>query len=426
MTTTTTRMMDCLCEHFRSRAHDNLHSRQSANGHGRVNLDAVEEYRAAPHPRPARAKPCPRGGEDLATPWHTCVCVRVNASPPTLQSKVQTSLPSLPRRIPALPSKQGRRPRVPAHVAMTSPSGKIMPTFETSQKGRLVWTMDLHKAFVVAVDNLGLEHARPQAILRLMTGQGQYMNGLTSEHIKSHLQKYRQNQRRHNTDGKTASEGVEGRTACFDDKRDRWMISKSSFGSKSLSDTCANAMIKTTSTPRLVWTNDLHACFVQAVQTLGVDTCRPQVVQRLMNVDGLTTEHIKSHLQKYRASLRQQEARSDASAPRKHKWHNRNLPNTCQRTPVDPNFEVPGAAESKNENHPKGRKATTSFASNKRPRSSQGCIRRVNTDSGDSVSGTLPLPNATQASANPMFFGIPDESVAEWLVNLRHTERRYV
>jgi SHAQKYF class myb-like DNA-binding protein len=55
---------------------------------------------------------------------------------------------------------------------------------------------------------------------------------------------------------------------------------------------------------RLVWTPQLHERFVKAVNLIGVDQAMPKILVSLMNVEGLTPEHVKSHLQKYRRNLR--------------------------------------------------------------------------------------------------------------------------
>ncbi|KAJ6794281.1 two-component response regulator ARR1-like [Iris pallida] len=54
------------------------------------------------------------------------------------------------------------------------------------KKSRVVWAVDLHKKFVAAVEQLGVDKAVPKKILELMNDPD-----LTREKIASHLQKYR-------------------------------------------------------------------------------------------------------------------------------------------------------------------------------------------------------------------------------------------
>ncbi|XP_057447698.1 two-component response regulator ARR12-like [Lotus japonicus] len=55
---------------------------------------------------------------------------------------------------------------------------------------------------------------------------------------------------------------------------------------------------------RLVWTTDLHSKFVAAVQQLGFDRAVPKKILKLMNVEGLSKQHVASHLQKFKLSLK--------------------------------------------------------------------------------------------------------------------------
>ncbi|KAJ4826057.1 hypothetical protein Tsubulata_048120 [Turnera subulata] len=56
----------------------------------------------------------------------------------------------------------------------------------SQKKPRVVWSVDLHRKFVAAVNQLSLEKAVPKKILDLMN-----VEGLTRENVASHLQKYR-------------------------------------------------------------------------------------------------------------------------------------------------------------------------------------------------------------------------------------------
>ncbi|KAL2324880.1 hypothetical protein Fmac_023938 [Flemingia macrophylla] len=56
---------------------------------------------------------------------------------------------------------------------------------------------------------------------------------------------------------------------------------------------------------RRCWSQDLHKRFVHALQQLGgSDSATPKQIRELMNVDGLTNDEVKSHLQKYRLHTR--------------------------------------------------------------------------------------------------------------------------
>ncbi|KAI3808168.1 hypothetical protein L1987_24114 [Smallanthus sonchifolius] len=51
---------------------------------------------------------------------------------------------------------------------------------------------------------------------------------------------------------------------------------------------------------KVIWTKDLHNKFLEAIRKLGIDNAVPKKILELMKVDGLTRDHVASHLQKYR------------------------------------------------------------------------------------------------------------------------------
>ncbi|MCO5553253.1 hypothetical protein L7F22_006774 [Adiantum nelumboides] len=55
---------------------------------------------------------------------------------------------------------------------------------------------------------------------------------------------------------------------------------------------------------RRSWSPELHRLFVDALQKLGGAQATPKQIRELMNVEGLTNDEVKSHLQKYRLHAR--------------------------------------------------------------------------------------------------------------------------
>ncbi|XP_020696512.1 two-component response regulator ORR24 isoform X1 [Dendrobium catenatum] len=56
--------------------------------------------------------------------------------------------------------------------------------------------------------------------------------------------------------------------------------------------------------PRVTWTAELHAEFINAVNQLGLDRAVPKKILDIMNIPGLSRENVASHLQKYRRGLK--------------------------------------------------------------------------------------------------------------------------
>ncbi|KAJ0853247.1 putative transcription factor MYB-HB-like family [Helianthus annuus] len=55
---------------------------------------------------------------------------------------------------------------------------------------------------------------------------------------------------------------------------------------------------------KIIWTKALSKKFLEAVGILGIDKASPKKIQELMNVKGLTRDHVSSHLQKHRILLK--------------------------------------------------------------------------------------------------------------------------
>ncbi|KAJ7007583.1 response regulator 2,ARR-B [Populus alba x Populus x berolinensis] len=70
--------------------------------------------------------------------------------------------------------------------------------------------------------------------------------------------------------------------------------------------------------PELVWTNELHNRFLQAIRILGVDGAHPKKILQHMNVSGLKKENVSSHLQKYRLSLKREQDATQKTMIRDH------------------------------------------------------------------------------------------------------------
>ncbi|GMI40304.1 hypothetical protein TeGR_g9837, partial [Tetraparma gracilis] len=72
-------------------------------------------------------------------------------------------------------------------------SGRASPALGRPEKPskRFVWPDSLHKLFVQAVFDVGLKQSSPSAILAIMQPRAPNPGDITTERLKSHLQKFR-------------------------------------------------------------------------------------------------------------------------------------------------------------------------------------------------------------------------------------------
>ncbi|KAK1277188.1 Two-component response regulator ARR10 [Acorus gramineus] len=61
-------------------------------------------------------------------------------------------------------------------------------------------------------------------------------------------------------------------------------------------------------TPRFVWDPKLQNKFINAVESLGLQSATPKKIMEIMNIPGLSTRQISSHLQIYRNKIQRSEA----------------------------------------------------------------------------------------------------------------------
>ncbi|KAL3526748.1 hypothetical protein ACH5RR_011404 [Cinchona calisaya] len=67
---------------------------------------------------------------------------------------------------------------------------------------------------------------------------------------------------------------------------------------------------------RRCWSEELHQRFLNALQELGgAQAATPKQIREIMQVDGLTNDEVKSHLQKYRLHIRKLQPSSSSGSP---------------------------------------------------------------------------------------------------------------
>jgi SHAQKYF class myb-like DNA-binding protein len=145
----------------------------------------------------------PRGGRSGTTPTARGSTRRTSKSKPSVG--FPTGSPDVHMEPPPLESYQrGRIPTSRSNPKLSDAAAEqaVSPIFSPSDadppiiagpKKRFLWTDDLHRRFVAAVFDFGLQTITPKALFEMVKEDGP--PGMTSDNIKSHLQKFRNNSR---------------------------------------------------------------------------------------------------------------------------------------------------------------------------------------------------------------------------------------
>ena len=95
-----------------------------------------------------------------------------------------------------MPEKGAKNKRKVAPSSMEASSSSALEGGKKKKKRkRFRWSNDLHRRFMGAIFDIGIQIARPKTIFATMESVG-IPDGLTPENIKSHLQKYRKNSKK--------------------------------------------------------------------------------------------------------------------------------------------------------------------------------------------------------------------------------------
>ncbi|XP_061990577.1 two-component response regulator ARR12 [Rosa rugosa] len=117
----------------------------------------------------------------------------------------------------------------------------------SQKKPRVVWYGELHRKFVAAVNQLGVERAVPKKILDLMD-----VEGLSRENVASHLQKYRQYLKRISSGMVGSLGGKESsyvRMGVLDGSRDLQSLRSGRISSTTLSTYTSGGMLSRLNSP---------------------------------------------------------------------------------------------------------------------------------------------------------------------------------
>eukprot|EP00899_Mesostigma_viride_P010291 jgi/Mesvir1/19263/Mv10343-RA.2 len=182
---------------------------------------------------------------------------------------------------------------------------------------------------------------------------------------------------------------------------------------------------------RVIWTAELHACFLDAIKRVGIDQVVPKTILQAMGVSGVSRESIASHLQKFRIWHRKMKEagvldehlsvddflathgdkaphsataacrRRDAQSRRHHPfWHARpTQKDGGQKRPPPPRRSTPVASLSKSQVST-GASAMSNAPSNRPPSGDSAAPSHPTTPSNSAPPSNLAPPNASHTASN--------------------------
>ncbi|PSS26084.1 Myb family transcription factor EFM like [Actinidia chinensis var. chinensis] len=179
-------------------------------------------------------------------------------------------------------------------------AGPPQPQYQNARKQRRCWSPELHRRFVSALQQLG----GPQDFTAFMSFdeclRKEDKGGLSVAGLSLGIK---------NPRGKVSSNGLVSKTRGI-----RPVSSSTPNNKPNLQAGPPQPQYQNARKQRRCWSPELHRRFVSALQQLGgPQVATPKQIRELIQVDGLTNDEIKSHLQKYRLHARKPPAAANKS-----------------------------------------------------------------------------------------------------------------
>ena len=146
---------------------------------------------------------------------------------------------------------------------------------------------------------------------------------------------------------------------------------------------------------RLVWNDELHKRFMNAVNHLGLDAAVPKTIMQMMNVEGLTRENVASHLQKYRLKQMTAEEKAAMNA-------NIAMKKNASLSTMDGSNYTGDGKELLNGNAPNRKGASLKRPAGTETETLEGTKKSKMQNEGDANVATAPIEVNATPTANPI------------------------